>query len=243
MNQVPTIHIAELIDTSSVLPTTQTFRQPPRKRIFQEDQLDCFRIHDKVNSLDYLNQSPPGFEFRHFEGFAIFYRLKFGNVSQFPITLESIRIEEGLHVQLQYDGIPLPLPSWFVNSHSAMLDKLSMLKSFPPCIRSAAIENQQSLLDELKQREVYRPTGRPPSSASMIRFALHLRHTSPQAYKISLEKFPIPSISLLNNIQQGGIESLKALKVLRIKGEISTDLIFIVDEMYLQKAAQYQAGE
>ena len=55
MTPVPTIHSAELIDTSSVLPTTQTFRQPPRKRIFQEDQLDSLRTHDKINSLDDLN--------------------------------------------------------------------------------------------------------------------------------------------------------------------------------------------
>ena len=129
MKPVPTIHSADLIDTPSVLPTTQTFRQPPRKRIFQEDQLDSFRIHDKINSLDDLNQShsPPGFEFRQFEGCVIFYRLKFDNVSQFPTILESIRIDKDLHVQLQYNGIPLPLPLWFVNGHNAKLDKLSML--------------------------------------------------------------------------------------------------------------------
>ena len=65
---VPTIYFAEPVDTPFVLPITQTFRQPPRKRIFQEDQLDSFRIHDKINSLDDLNQShsPPGFEFRQF---------------------------------------------------------------------------------------------------------------------------------------------------------------------------------
>ena len=152
MKPVPTIHSAELIDTPSVLLTTKTFRQPPRKRIFQEDQLDSFRIHDKINSLDDLNQShsPPGFEFRQFEGCVIFYRLKFDNVSQFPTILESIRIDKDLHVQLQYNGIPLPLPSWFVKSHNAKLDKLSMLENSPPNIRLPAIENQQVLLDELK---------------------------------------------------------------------------------------------
>ena len=58
-----------------------------------------------------------------------------------------------------------------------------------------------------------------------------------------LEKFPIPSIPLLNKIRQGRLDLLKALKVLGGKGEISTDLILMVDEIYLQKAAQYQAGE
>ena len=225
MKPVPTIHSAELIDTPSVLQTTQIFRQLPRKRIFQEDQLDSFRIHEKINSLDDMNQShsPPGFEFRQFESCVIFYKLKFDNVSQFPTILESIRIDKDLLVQLQYIGIPLLLPSWFINGHNAKLDTV--------------------LLDELKQRELYKPTGRSPFSSSMIRFALNLRHTSLQAYKLLLEKFPVPSISLLNKIQQGGVHSLKALKVLREKGGISTDLILMVDEMYLHKAAQYQAGE
>ena len=183
---VPTIHSADLIDTPSVLPITQTFRQPHRKRIFQEDQLKSFCIHDKINSLDDFNQShsPPGFEFRQFEGCITFDRLKFDNVSQFPTILESIRIDKDLHVQLQYNGIPLPLPSWFVDGHNAKLDKLSMLENSPPYIRSTAIENQQVLLDELKQRERYKPTCKPPSSALMIRFALHLRHTSLQVYKL-----------------------------------------------------------
>ena len=64
--------------------------------------------------------------------------------------LESVRIDKNLHVQLQYNGIPLPLPSWFVNCHNGKLDKLSILENFPPYIRSTTIENQQVLLDELK---------------------------------------------------------------------------------------------
>ena len=65
-----TIHSPELIAPS----ITQTSRQPPRKRIFQEDQLDSLRIHGKINSLDDLNQThtPPRFEFRQFEDCVIF---------------------------------------------------------------------------------------------------------------------------------------------------------------------------
>lgn len=73
---------------------------------------------------------------------------------QFPAILESIRINENFHVQLQYNGIPLLLLSWFVNGHSVKLDKLSVLETFPPYVRSTAIENQQVLFDELKQREL-----------------------------------------------------------------------------------------
>ena len=47
----------------------------------------------------------------------------------------------------------------------------------------------------------------------------------------------------MNKTQQGGVDSLKALKVLREKGEISTDLILMVDEMHFHKVAQYEAEE
>ena len=48
----------------------------------------------------------------------------------------------------------------------------------------------------------------------MIRYALHLRYTSLNAYSLFLEKSPMLSLSLLNNIQQGGFDALKALKTL-----------------------------
>ena len=60
-----------------------------------------------MNSLHDFNQShsPPGFEFRQFEGCVILYRLKFDDFLQFPTTLEFIRTDKDLHVKLQYNGI------------------------------------------------------------------------------------------------------------------------------------------
>ena len=49
MKPVSTIDSAKLINTPSVLPKTETFRLPPRKVVFQKDQLDSFRIFDKIN--------------------------------------------------------------------------------------------------------------------------------------------------------------------------------------------------
>ena len=46
----------------------------------------------------------------------------------------------------------------------------------------------------------------------MIRYALHLRYMSLQAFRILFEKSPVLFWSLLNNIQQGGVDALKALK-------------------------------
>ena len=70
----------------------------------------------------------------------------------------------------------------------------------------------------------------------MIRYALLLRYTPLQSYKLLLEEFPLPSISLLNKLQQGGVDAFKAVKILLEKGEIS-------DEMYLQKCTQFHGGE
>ena len=46
----------------------------------------------------------------------------------------------------------------------------------------------------------------------MIWYALHLRYMSLQAFRILFEKSPVLFWSLLNNIQQGGVDALKALK-------------------------------
>ena len=48
----------------------------------------------------------------------------------------------------------------------------------------------------------------------MIRDALDLRCTSLQVYRLLLEKSSVLSLSFLNNIQQGGVDALKALKTL-----------------------------
>ena len=87
------------------------------------------------------------------------------------------------------------------------------------------------------------PKGRPPYSAAMIRYALHLRYTSFQAYKQLLDRFSLTSINVLNRIQQGGVDSVKALKILHEQGKISMDCVLMVDEMYLQKATHYHSGE
>ena len=52
------------------------------------------------------------------------------------------------------------------------------------------------------------------SLSSMIRYALHLRYMSLQAYKLLFEESPMLFLSRLNNIQQGHVDALKVLKTL-----------------------------
>ena len=148
-----------------------------------------------------------------------------------------------MHVQLQFKGNPVPLPEWFVKGHNAKLTKFSMLDNFPSYLKNIAEEHPESILTELEKRQYYKPKGRPPYSTQVIRYALLLRYTSLQAYKLLLEKLPLPSISLLNKIQHGGIDAIKAVKCLLLKEEISKDVVLMVDEMYLSKEAQYSGGE
>ena len=245
LNPIPSINSAETLKRPSTLPTPVSKRNPPKKRIIQDDQLSSFRENDIIEDFDILSEkhSPNGFLFQKTEQSVIFYHLVYDEKTEFPDILETIKIDRQLHVQLQYNGNPIPLPPWFTQGRDASVNRISMLQNFSSYIRNVVSSNSHSLLDQMKERMYYKPKGRPPYSAEMIRYVLHLRYTSLQAYKIVLEKFPLPSISLLNKIQQGGVDAIKAVTFLREKGEISTDCILMVDEMYLQKATQYQGGE
>ena len=48
---------------------------------------------------------------------------------------------------------------------------------------------------------------------------------------------------LFDKIQEVGVDALKALKRVHDKGSFSCECILMIDEMYLQKSAQYQSGE
>ena len=184
------------------------------KGVFQEDEFDTFVENDIISTLHDLNETsaPAGFQLKRFEDNVLYYNIVFHEQTQFPTILESIKVDRELHVQRQYNGMPLLLPQWFVQGHNAKLKRISMLINFPSYIGNTAVENHNSILKEPKERQFYRPNCRTPYSAEMIRYSLHLRYTSLQAYKLIIGKFPMPSISLLNRIHQ-----LKALKPLREK--------------------------
>ena len=49
----------------------------------------------------------------------------------------------------------------------------------------------------------------------------------------------MPTLSLLNKIQQGGVDPLKVLKTLYEKVSFSRGCILMIDKIYLKKSAQY----
>ena len=171
--------------------TSKTTRKPPRKRLISNDQMDNFREIDTITSLVDLNETtaPDGFQFKKFNDHALFCNLVFDKETKFPKILESIKVDSDLLVQLQYNGIPVPLPQWFAQGHNVRLKKVSMLENLPAHIQNVAFDNYNELLDELNKRQFLKPKGRPPCSVEMICYGLHLRHKSFQAYKQLLKKF------------------------------------------------------
>ena len=230
---------------SSLLPTRKTTRKPPRERLISNDQMDTFRKRDTITVLANLNETtaPDGFQFKKSNDHSLCYNLVFAEETKFPKILETIKVDSNLHVQLEYDGIPVLLPQWFEQGHNTRLKKVSMLENLPSQIRNVAFDNYNELLDELNKRQFLKRKGRPPYSIEMIRYGLYLRHISFQTYKQLLEKFPLPSVFLLNKKQQGGVNSKRALMILRENGKISNDCILMVDEMHLEKATQYHSGK
>ena len=100
-------------------------------------------------------------------------------------------------------------------------------------------QNEYSLLEKLKSRQF---KVRPPVSDDVILYALHVRCMSFQAHKLLLNTFPLPVISLLNEIQEGAVGTIKASNVLKEENNISEDCIMMIDEMYLPKLHSIRAA-
>ena len=74
-------------------------------------------------------------------------------------------------MHLQYNG--MPPPQWSVQGHNVTSKKVIYLEKFPAYIRNITTDNYNEFLNELNERNFYKPQGRPPY-ASMIQYALHL---------------------------------------------------------------------
>lgn len=244
---IPTIHASEALKTPSYLVSTSKPRIAPKQRVFQKDELSDFIAADVIkdfSSLDdvKLQTIPPLFRIKENDDSIVYFRINFDTDTKFPGIYEAIKTDQEPHIQLQYCCNPVPLPQFFVKGHNAKLTRYSMLEKFPNYIKNAAEEHPYCTLEELSKRQYYKSKGRPPYSAEVIRYALLLRYTPAQAYRMLLEKFPLPSFSLLEKLQKGAVDSVKAAKALKEKGDLSDEIILMADEMYLQKGTQFDGG-
>ena len=76
-----------------------------------------------IRTFQELNESivRAGFQFKELDN-CIIYPFNFDG-TKFLKILESIKVDDDLHVKLQYNGKSLPLPQWFVQGHNATMKK------------------------------------------------------------------------------------------------------------------------
>ena len=132
----------------------------------------------------------------------------FDKKSGFPVVEEAIKINNDMHVYFQNQGNPAPLPQWFISGRNAILTRYSMLGNFPSYLGNIYF-SKNVFINEMNQIWFYKARGCPPYSTSMIRFALLLCYTFPQAYCLFLEHFPLPSNSLLKQLTKEVLTKLK----------------------------------
>ena len=116
-----------------------------------------------------------------------------------------------------------------------------MLENFVSHIKKRS-DSFSTILSELNSVQYYKPQGRPKFSSSMILYALLLRYTSCYSHKLLLQEFPLPSLSLLEKITSGFIDSVKYTKLLLEKEAMSEDYVLLVNEIYLEKSVQFHSG-
>ena len=185
-------------------------------------------------TLQYLDE---GYLCSTCEDHIVFYKMEKTTASILVVT-ESIRIDAKLHVQLYFKGCPLP--PWFREGRNCKLTSLTQLENFPSFIRATSELISDSISEELQHGRFMK---KGHYSTALIRYALMLRYTSLQSYKLLLNEFHLPSISYLRKMKQGNLNILKSAKMLLDSNSISKDVVLMFDEMYLQKRDEYAGGE
>ena len=241
---MPTLYPKEIIDKiPSVLPNITNARKSPFPRVFQADQIHSKAYNDlKIKTLADVNEDLlkclQGYQYIKYDDHVVYYKMETNDLS-IPAVTESIRVDEKLHVKLYRKEILIPLPSWFREGTNSTLKSVTQLENFPAYIRCIEDDFPSVIADELRE---IRFKKKPLYSASLIRYALLLRYTSLPAYRMLLEQFNLPSLSLLKKLKQGNIDAEKCAKILRENGKISNEIILIFDEMFLQRSQEFVGG-
>ena len=203
LKPVPTIHASEANEYPAQFSKINELRPAPRIRNIQPDEMHAFYEQDNVKKyadIDPIKHCPQGYEVKRNESSILFYHTAFDEMTGFPTISAAILVDSDLHVKLQCNGLPVPLPKWFCEGNNARLKKISMLHNFPAYLANYAEQHPPGIMDELRRRGSHCRT---PFSPELIRYSLLLRYTSPQTYRLLLQKFPFPSFSMLKQLHRG----------------------------------------
>ena len=154
----------------------------------------------------------------------------FDEETGFPSVSAAILIDQNLHVKLQSNGAPVPLPNFFTFGRDAKVTRFSMLDSH--CYIN------HLLFWKSCDRGKFPSLG--SSQISVIFVALFY---TVSIYIASMLSYPttttLPSFSLLKKLNSKGVHALKAAEVFLHQDSISSHVILMADKMYLQKGAQF----
>ena len=166
---IPTIHPSAIPKSQKILPKKP--RKLPAKRIYQEDELPRFRAKNKIETLQdialFFNSCD------EYKGLKI--DTQDSHVTAYCVELESgiisvkecIYVDQSFHVQLSYDGIPLPLPEYIRQSPFYKVRSLNMLTNLPNYCRSFKSKDFEiDVIRELIRLAYYSPKGRPKYSSN-----------------------------------------------------------------------------
>ena len=233
MKPVPTIFDPSTHASSSAIsvlkaPIRIPRKSPKKRNVFAAEYVE-FVNNDKMK-FEIIDETlaPPVYTIAKYKDHIVFYKMEHNELS-IPQVTECIKIDDKLHVKLYYKGSPVPLPKWFRHGHDCHLPRKSMLENFPSHIETMVCQNK-TVFDELKE---VRFKMSPVYAPDIIRFALMLRYASVQSYKLLLDEFRLPSLSLLRKIVTGDIDAEKSAKLLKDE-KISSDVCLIFDEIYFQ---------
>ena len=245
LNPIPTIHPSHI--PLSLVSVPSESRKLPAVRIFQPDELESFKSSHEISTFeDVIRYIEHSAEYRDLhtdisDDSITAYRVVI--CSGIATIQECIHIDNNLHVKLSFEGCPIPLPGYIDRAKGSRLTSLDMLTNLPVYCRNAESTCETDIIGELLKLKYYNPKGRPPYSATVLRFALIMRYTSNSAYRY-LEKFlPLPSFSLLYKLKSHHIDTCKGLISLRENSLFSNDAVLLLDEMYLQQEVQYDGRD
>lgn len=208
MRPVPTLIPKDQKSNSSppkaILETISAPRKPPKMRVFQEDELSRFKKLDAISKFEDITEEKlkkvrKDLQVSMHDNHILCYILDC--TADIPVVTFCIKIYKNLSVELHYKNALMHQPGWFRDGKqgNGRLTSFSMIENFLTYMKNKS-EEQSDIQDEVFS---LRYKSKPTYSRQLIRFALHLRHTSLQAYKLLLEEFKLPSISYLRSITSG----------------------------------------
>ena len=140
---------------AAILESIKSQRKPPRKRIFQEDQMANFKKKDVILCFeDIISKGPmnceKGLNFERKDNCLLIYKMEYDGDNNVPQVDYCIRVDETLHVKLFHRNIPMSLPNWFRQGRNTVLTGCSMLQNLINHMKQSVGE-KNSILSELQQ--------------------------------------------------------------------------------------------